>query len=76
MNCIFSEFWEIKAPKLNGSVKNLFSRGTPNIPTVTSSMNSIKYVTATPAMRIVISRSIMAWSLHRQVGIFHSIIGR
>jgi hypothetical protein len=39
-------------------------------------MNSIKYVTATPAMRIVISRSIMAWSLHRQVGIFHSIIGR
>ena len=41
MNCIPKEFWEIKAPKLNGSVKNLLSRGTPNIFTVMSSMNSI-----------------------------------
>ena len=65
MNCIPKEFWEIKAPKLNGSVKNLLRRGTPNIPAVMSSMNSMMYVTATPAITMVISRSIMTWSLHR-----------
>ncbi len=41
MNCMSSEFWDIKAPKLNGNVKNLLSRGTPKKPVVTSSMNSI-----------------------------------
>lgn len=41
MNCILKEFWDIKAPKLNGSVKNLLSRGTPNTPVVMSSINSM-----------------------------------
>ncbi len=41
MNCMFSGFWEIKAPKLSGSVKNLLSTGTPKNPVVTSSMNSM-----------------------------------
>ena len=41
MNCMSSEFWETKAPKLNGSVRNLLRRGTPNSPVVTSSKNSI-----------------------------------
>jgi hypothetical protein len=41
INCMSKEFWDIKAPKLSGSVKNLLRRGTPNIPVVTSSKNSM-----------------------------------
>ena len=42
MNCMSNDFWEIKAPKLNGSVRNLLSTGTPKKPVVTSSINSMK----------------------------------
>ena len=41
INRILKEFWEIKAPKLNGSVRNLLRRGIPNNPVVISSMNSM-----------------------------------